>query len=124
IHHLTLPAVALAIAHLGMIARVTRMSVMDEMGRPHVEVARLRGVSRTVVLRRHVLRNAFPPIMTIIATRLGSLIGGTTVVETAFGMSGLGSLLVRSVARRDFPVIQAIALLIVAVFVLALILVD
>lgn len=124
LHHMTLPAVALAVAYVGMIARVTRMSVMDELARPHVEVARLRGVGEATILRRHVLRNAIPPIMTIIATRLGSLIGGTTVVETAFGISGLGSLLVRSVARRDFPVIQAIGLLIVAVFAVALILVD
>ena len=115
LHHMTLPA-ALAVIRRDDRAG-HRMSVMDELAH-RVEVARLRGtiLRRLSGTRYHRSRpSSLPP---------GSLIGGTTVVETAFGISGLGSLLVRSVARRDFPVIQAIGLLIVAVFAVALILVD
>jgi len=124
LHHLTLPAIALATAHVGLVARVTRMSIIKELAQPYVDVARSRGISETMILWRHILRNALAPIMAVIATRVGSLIGGATIVETAFGVSGLGSLLVQSVTSHDFPVVQAIVLIIVTVYVLALLVVD
>lgn len=124
IYHLFLPAIALGAAHMGQVARVTRGSVLTEYAQPHVDVARGRGVSENTILRSHVLKNSLVPIVTVAGTRLGSLIAGTTVVETAFGVSGLGSLLVRAVIARDFPVVQGVSMVIVITFVLVLLAVD
>jgi peptide/nickel transport system permease protein len=124
LHHLTLPAIALALTHVGLEARVTRSSVLDALSQEHVEVARARGVPERQVLRRHVLHNAWPPILTVTAMGVGTMIAGTTVVEKAFGLSGLGSLLVEGVTSNDVPLVQALTLIIVAVFVLAILMVD
>ncbi|MFC9977876.1 ABC transporter permease [Spirillospora sp. NPDC127200] len=122
--HLTLPAVAMAIAAFGVLARVGHAAFSDELGREHVETARSRGVSGAAVIRRHVVRNALAPLLTIMAVLVASLFVGTAVVETAFGLDGVGALLVSSVSRRDFPVVQGIALFAVALFVVLNTLVD
>lgn len=122
--HLTLPATAMAIAAFGVLARVGHAAFAEELGREHVETARSRGVGGAAILRRHVVRNALPPMLTIVAVLVASLFVGTAVVETAFGLDGIGSLLVSSVSRRDFPVVQGIALLAVALFVVVNTLVD
>ncbi|MGW2015089.1 ABC transporter permease [Streptomyces sp. NPDC001927] len=124
VYHLTLPAFALAITFAGLLARVTRSAMLDEMGREHVEVARARGVAGRAVVRRHVLRNALGPIVTVGGTMLASLLISTSIVETAFNVSGVGSLLVQSVTAKDFAVVQAITLLGVTGFVLVNLLVD
>jgi peptide/nickel transport system permease protein len=124
IRHLTLPAVALAVTFAGLLARVTRTSMMEELAREHVEVARSRGISERAVIRRHVLRNALGPISTVTGTIVAGLFVATSIVETAFGLSGIGQLLVSSVAAKDFPVVQAVSLLIVVIFVGANLLVD
>lgn len=124
LHHLTMPAVALAISAFAALARIGRTSLLEELGREHVEVARSRGVPERLVLRRHVLRNALGPIVTLVALLLAGLFVGTAIVETAFGVEGVGSLLVQSVARRDLPVVQAISLCAVGLFVLTSILAD
>ncbi|GIH81105.1 ABC transporter permease [Planobispora longispora] len=122
--HLTLPAVAMAIVAFGVLARVGNAAFAEELRREHVEVARSRGVSTAAVIRRHVVRNALAPILTIIGLLFASLFVGTAVVETAFGLDGVGSLLVSSVSRRDFPVVQGIALIAVLLFVVVNTLVD
>ncbi|GAA2616141.1 ABC transporter permease [Actinomadura fulvescens] len=122
--HLTLPATAMAIAAFGVLARVGHAAFTDELGREHVEAARSRGVNGAAVIRRHVVRNALAPLLTIMAVLVASLFVGTAVVETAFGLDGIGALLVSSVSRRDFPVVQGIALFAVALFVLLNTLVD
>ncbi|MFJ3583442.1 ABC transporter permease [Streptomyces sp. NPDC090127] len=124
VHHLTLPAFALAITFAGLLARVTRSAMLDEMGREHVEVARARGVAGRAVVRRHVLRNALGPIVTVGGTMLAGLLISTSIVETAFDVSGVGSLLVQSVTAKDFAVVQAITLLGVTAFVVVNLLVD
>lgn len=124
LYHLTLPAFALAITFAGLLARVTRSAMLDELGRDHVEVARARGVARGSVVRRHVLRNALGPIVTVGGTMLAGLLISTSIVETAFDVAGLGSLLVQSVTAKDFAVVQAITLLSVAAFVLVNLVVD
>ncbi|MEU9703344.1 ABC transporter permease [Streptomyces sp. NPDC047981] len=124
VYHLTLPALALAITFAGLLARVTRSAMLDELGRDHVEVARARGVAGRAVVRRHVLRNALGPIVTVGGTMLASLLISTSIVETAFNVSGVGSLLVQSVTAKDFAVVQAITLLGVTGFVLVNLLVD
>ncbi|MFD5325489.1 ABC transporter permease [Streptomyces sp. NPDC127092] len=124
LHHLTLPAVALATTFAGLLARVTRSAMLDELGREHVDVARARGVARRTVVRRHVLRNGLGPVVTVGGTMLAGLLVTTSIVETAFDVPGLGSLLVQSVTAKDFAVVQAVTLLSVAAFVLVNLAVD
>ncbi|MFJ8212602.1 ABC transporter permease [Streptomyces sp. NPDC096033] len=124
LYHLTLPAFALALTFAGLLARVTRSAMLDELGREHVEVARARGVPGRTVVRRHVLRNALGPVVTVGGTMLAGLLISTSIVETAFDVPGLGSLLVQSVTAKDFAVVQAITLLSVGAFVLVNLAVD
>ncbi|MFJ6938500.1 ABC transporter permease [Streptomyces sp. NPDC101132] len=124
LYHLTLPAFALALTFAGLLARVTRSAMLDELGRDHVEVARARGVASRAVVRRHVLRNALAPVVTVGGTLLASLLISTSIVETAFDVPGIGSLLVQSVTAKDFAVVQAVTLLSVTAFVLVNLVVD
>ncbi|MEU9040554.1 MULTISPECIES: ABC transporter permease [unclassified Kitasatospora] len=124
LYHLTLPAVALAVTLAGLLARVTRSAMLDELGREHVEVARSRGVPEPTVIRRHVLRGALGPIVTVGGTTLAGLLVSTSIVETAFNVTGVGQLLVQSVTAKDFPVVQAVTLLTVLGFVLVNLVVD
>lgn len=122
--HLTLPATALALSLVGAVARVARASFVDSLSRDHVSVARSRGVPERQVIRRHVVRNALGPIATISGLVIAGLIVTTTIVESAFGINGIGSLLESSVGRQDFPVVQAISLIVVGAFLLCNLLVD
>lgn len=114
--HLTLPAVSLAIGGVALIARITRAAMRTELASEHVETARSRGLSEPRVVRRHALRNALIPVTTASGLTIGALLAGTTVVETAFGVNGGGSLLVQAVQDKDFPVVQAACLLLVLAF--------
>jgi len=114
--HLTLPAVTLAFASAAYLARITRSAVLDELGREHVETARSRGLSEQTVFRRHVLRNALIPIVTVTGLTIGALIAGAVIVETIFALDGLGSLLVEAILKKDFPIVQGVVLILVAAF--------
>jgi peptide/nickel transport system permease protein len=122
--HLTLPAIALALSALAIVARVTRVSVREELGREHVQTAVSRGLPGHLVVRRHVLRNAAIPITTVTGITVASLIALSAVVERAFSLNGLGSALVSAAASKDFAVVQGIALVLVAAFVIVNTLVD
>ena len=124
IYHLVLPSIALALAFVALVARVTRSSMLDQLEREHVEVATSRGLTRSRVVFRHVLRNAIGPILTVSGVLVAGLLVASSIVEQAFGLAGIGSLLVQSVDRLDFPVVQAIVLLIVIIFVLVNTVVD
>jgi peptide/nickel transport system permease protein len=124
LQHLTLPAVALAISAIAYVSQVTRAAVSEEEQSPHVETARGRGLSFQRVLRRHVLRNAAIPIMTVSALTVASLLAGAIVVEYAFGLGGIGSLLVQSVSDKDSNVVLAIGLILVLVFVITTTVLD
>lgn len=124
IYHLFLPALALAIVFTVLIGKVTRSSMVEQIGREHVEVATSRGLTRGAVIRRHVFRNSISPIVTVSGVLVAGLLVASTIVEAAFGISGLGSLLVQSVDRLDFPVVQAIVLFVVAAFVIVNALID
>lgn len=124
LHHLALPAVALAFSGSAFMTVVTRTSVRGEMNRDHVATAVSRGIPKKTIIRRHVLRNAAPPITTSAGLTVASLVAGTIVVEQAFGINGIGSYLVESVNQKDFPVVQAICLLLVVVYILVIALVD
>ncbi|MFJ8025409.1 ABC transporter permease [Streptomyces sp. NPDC096311] len=124
IWHLTLPAIALSLALCAYAAQITRTAIREEASREHVETARGRGLPPGHVFRRHVLRNAALPILTISGISIAGLIAGTVVVESAFGLDGIGSLLVKGVEAKDYNVVQAITLILVVVFVIATSLVD
>ena len=122
--HLVLPSIALAIVFIVLVGKVTRSAMVEQLNREHVEVAISRGVTRIAVVRRHVLRNALGPILTVSGPLVAGLIVASSIVEQAFGLSGIGSLLVGSVDRLDFPVVQAIVLLVVTAFVLVNAVID
>jgi peptide/nickel transport system permease protein len=122
--HLTLPAFALALSWAAYVAQISRASVREQQGREHVATARGRGLPSALVFRRHVLRNASLPIVTISGLTVAGLIAGSIVVETAFGIGGIGSLLVQSVSAKDYNVVLAISLIFVVAFVLATTLSD
>ena len=88
-----------------------------ELDRDHVTTAEARGLPPSLIFRRHVVRNSLGPVSTIAGLSLASLLAGTTVIETAFGLNGLGNLLVQSVLNNDFPVVQVVTLILVAAFV-------
>jgi peptide/nickel transport system permease protein len=122
--HTTLPALALALPFLAYMAQITKASVREELGREHVETARSRGIPGSLVIRRHVFRNALIPVTTVAGLSVAGLIAAAVVVEQAFGLGGLGSLLVQSAAQKDFVVVQAIAMILVAAFVISNSVVD
>lgn len=122
--HLTLPAISLSLAGIAYFAQITRASIREEGAKEHVLTARGRGVPPLTVFRRHVFRNASLPIVTIAGLLMASLLAGATVVETAFGINGIGSLLVTSVASKDYKVVQAIVLILVVIFVVVTSLID
>ena len=118
IYHLTLPALALAASSIALVARVTRAAVREEMAKEHVQTAVSRGLPRRVVIRHHVIRNAAIPITTVSGLTIASLIALAAVVERAFAINGLGSYLVQAALSKDFAVVQGIALVLVAAFVI------
>ncbi|WP_420037605.1 ABC transporter permease [Streptomyces sp. cg28] len=124
LHHLTLPALTLAIGSAAYLARITRASVREEMGREHVDTARSRGLSESRIVRRHVLRNAAVPVTTVVGLTVAGLLAGAVVVENVFALDGIGSLLVRAIMQRDFAVVQAVVLVLVASFVVVNLVVD
>ena len=118
LYHLTLPAIALAISWVAFVAQMTKAAVRGEAKSEHVDTARSRGIPTRLVVRRHILRNAMIPVTTVAGLTIAGLIAGDVVVEQAFTVNGVGSLLVQSILQKDFAVVQAISLLIVATFVI------
>lgn len=122
--HLVLPAVALALASVAFVARLTQAAVRQELAADHVQTAISRGLPYRLVVRRHVLRNAAPPVLTVAGLTIAGLIAGSVVVEQVFQLNGLGSYLVSAVQQKDFPVVQAICLVYVAAFIVLNTLID
>ncbi|MEU9343918.1 ABC transporter permease [Streptomyces sp. NPDC048278] len=117
LQHLTLPALTLALSSAAYLAQMTKAAVREEADREHVETARSRALPGRRILRRHILRNAMIPISTAAGLTVGGLIAADVVVEQAFGLNGLGATLVAAVAQKDTPVVQAVGLLMVVVFI-------
>lgn len=115
---LTLPAISLAVISSGLVARVTRAAALEELGSDRVQTAVARGVSRRRTIRSHVLRNSAGPVATVTGLQVAGLFAGAVVVEQAFGLGGVGQLLISAVQQKDFPVVQAICLVLVTAFVL------
>ncbi|MEV7033554.1 ABC transporter permease [Streptomyces sp. NPDC093272] len=122
--HLTLPAVALALYLIGMLARVTRSTMLDVLHSEHVTVARSRGVPERDVIRRHVFRNSLGTVLTTGGLIVSTLLICTILVETAFSIGGVGQLLELSTTTKDFPTVQAVSLIVVALFMAVNLIVD
>jgi peptide/nickel transport system permease protein len=122
--HLTLPAIALSVASAAYLVRITKAAVNEEQGREHVQTAIVRGLSSGIVTRRHVVRNALIPIVTVMGLTIATLIAGAVVVENVFALDGIGSLLVKAILQRDFAVVQACVLVLVVAFVVINAIVD
>lgn len=122
--HLALPSLALAIALSALLTRVSRAAMREELASDHVNTEISRGIPFPRVFRRHVLRNSAPPILSIIGLQIPGLIAATVVVEQVFDLHGVGSLLLSGVNSHDFPLVQAIALLMVVTVAVSGVLVD
>lgn len=116
LYHLTLPAITLALASSAAMARITRASLIDEGESEHVLTAEARGFAPREILSRHIVRNALLPVTTIAGITIASLVAGTVIVEKAFGLDGIGSLLVLAITRGDYPVVQGVSFLIILAF--------
>ena len=121
---LAMPAFSIGIGLAAMIARMTRTAMLEVMSKDFVRTARAKGVSERGVLIRHVLRNALSPVLTVLALHLGSLLGGTVLVEHVFNWPGLSGFLVSAVGARDYPEVVGIVLVISILLILLNVLVD
>jgi peptide/nickel transport system permease protein len=122
--HLLLPAIALGTIPMAIIARITRSSLLDVMGRDYIRTARAKGVAENRILIRHALRNALLPIVTIIGLQIGILLGGAVLTESVFNLSGVGRAVVEAIDGRDYAVIQGFTLIIAIGFLVINLLVD
>jgi len=113
---LVLPAVTLAVYSMARIARLTRSAVLDVLNQEYVMVARSKGLTERVVLFKHVLRNAAIPVATMVGLQFGGLLGGAVLTEMVFSWPGIGRLAVQAVYGRDFPVVQAVTLVVATLF--------
>jgi len=121
---LILPAVTLGLIFSALIARMTRASMLEILREDYIRTARAKGLAEKVVLLRHALRNAAVPIVTIIGLGFAALVTGVVVTETVFALPGLGRLIVDSMLRRDYPVIQGAILLAASAYVVINLIVD
>ena len=124
LQQMVFPALVLATHDLAFLGRVTRSSMLEVLREDYVRTARSKGLREMAVLGRHALKNAILPVVTISGSQFGRLLGGTIIVETIFVMPGMGALLVESISTRDFPVLQAIVLLIALVVLVLNLVVD
>lgn len=114
---LVLPALTLASGLAAVLTRMTRAAMLETLQLPHVQAARARGLAEFTIVLGHVCRNAALPVVTVIGLQLGALLGGAVVTETVFNWPGLGQLLVESIQRRDYPVVQGAVLLIALTYI-------
>lgn len=124
IKHLILPAVALSTIPMAVIARITRSSLLEVMGRDYIRTARAKGNGEGRVVARHGLRNALLPVATIIGLQMGALLSGAVLTETVFGLAGVGTMIFEAITARDFPVIQGFVVVIATAYVLINLVVD
>lgn len=124
LYHLFLPAVILACVETGLIARMLRDGMLEAINQNYTKTARAKGLTESAVLLKHVFVNALIPTTTVVGTMVAGLLGGTVIVETIFTIPGIGQLLIDSIYRRDYPVIQGVILFIAVIYVFVNLVVD
>jgi len=121
---LTLPAFALALLQMGLLARITRSSMLEVLNQEYVRTAKAKGLPPLVVVGKHALRNVVVPVVTVIGIITSHMVSGSVVIETVFSLPGLGRLIIQGILRRDYPVIQGGLLVTATAFVVINLLVD
>lgn len=121
---LLLPALTIAVSLVPLVLRALRASIMETLRAGYVDTARAKGLAWHLVMRRHVVRNALMPAITVLALNIGYLIGGTVIIENVFAIPGLGSLMILSIGTRDYPTIQAVTLVFAVLVVLVNLVTD
>ena len=116
--HLLLPALTLGLSMAAILARMIRSSLLETLGEDYVRTAWAKGVHPVDIVWKHAMRNAWLPVITVIGAQLGALLGGAVVTETVFDWPGLGTLMIESIQKRDYPVVQACVLVISVTYVL------
>jgi peptide/nickel transport system permease protein len=122
--HLVLPSVTLGLFSTAYIARMTRSSMLEVLGRDYVRTARAKGLRNTVVIRAHALRNALIPLVTVVGLQFGALLGGAVITESIFAWPGVGRLTIQAIQTKDLPLVQACVLLLALIFVMGNLVVD
>jgi len=123
-NRLVLPAVALGFVSAATLARLVRSSVLEVLLQPFVTTARSKGLREAVVIRRHVLKNAFIAIVTVLGLQFGTLLSGAVITETVFARPGVGKLLVDAISNKDFPIVQGAVLFIALIYTVINLVVD
>ena len=121
---LILPSIALGLAYVALIARITRTAMLDVLAEDYIRTARAKGVATRSMLLKHALKNAGVPIVTVIGIGVALLIGGVVITETVFNIPGVGRLVVDAISKRDYPIIQGVILIFSGVYVLVNLAVD
>jgi peptide/nickel transport system permease protein len=121
---MVLPALTLGVVYAAIIARLTRSSMLEVMRHEYMQTARAKGLRERTVVLRHALRNAMIPVLTVIGIQFGNLLAGTVIIESVFARAGLGSLAIRAIQARDFPMVQGIVLFYATFYILSSLLVD
>ncbi|MBL8699107.1 MAG: ABC transporter permease [Alphaproteobacteria bacterium] len=124
LRNMALPAIALGIVYMALIARITRASMLEVMAQDYIRTAEAKGLFENEVLLGHALKNAAVPIVTVIGIGIALLISGVVVTETVFAIPGLGRLTVDAILRRDYPIIQGVVLLFSFIYVVVNLLID
>lgn len=124
LEHIALPGCTLAAYSMAIITRMTRSSMLDVLHQDYIRTAKAKGLSSYAVIGRHAFRNALLPIITVVGLQFGSLLSGAVLTETVFSWPGIGAYAVESILRSDFPIIQAIALIVAFIFVCMNLIVD
>lgn len=124
LRYLLLPAVSLGLMHAALLSRMTRSAVLEVLNKDYIKMAKAKGVRAFSLMFRHALRNALIPVITVIAQSFVSLLAGALVTETVFNIPGIGKLVIDSISRRDYEVVQAMVLLIAVINVLIMFLLD
>ena len=114
---MVLPAVALGLGAAGLIARLVRSSMLEVLRAEYIVTARSKGLREAPVIVRHALRNALIPLVTIVGLQIGNLLSGAVVVETVFARQGIGSMLIKGIVQKDFPLVQGLILFIAVVYI-------
>jgi ABC-type dipeptide/oligopeptide/nickel transport system permease component len=122
--HIVLPAITLGMSSAALMARITRSSMLDVLRQEYITTARSKGLAERVVVHKHALKNALIPVVTVLGLQFGTLLGGAVLTETVFSWPGVGRLLVDSILRRDYPVVQGTVMLLAFTFVIINLVVD
>lgn len=124
VKQMLMPSFSLALALMAIVLRMTRSAMLEVLSQDYVKTARAKGLAERLVLMRHALKNAMIPVVTVVGVQMGTLFGGTVVIEQIFGLPGMGWTFVNGIYQRDYPTVQGAVLMLALTFVLVNLLVD